>query len=60
MVLIITLVAKSIYLVLPPVGIVMETITPAFQNLKLWTDSEDESLKGMPSNYLIFNDMCKC
>ena len=23
-------------------------------------DSEDESLKGMPSNYLIFNDMCKC
>ena len=23
-------------------------------------DSDDERLKGMPSNYLIFNDMYKC
>ena len=56
-VLIIVLVAKSVYLVVPSVGFVMETIAPAFQNLKLWTIQRRKILKGMPSNYLIFDDM---
>ena len=60
MVLIIALVAKSVYLGSPPVGIVMETIAPTLQNLELWTIQKMKVLKGMTSNYLIFNDMYKC
>ena len=49
-VLIIALVAKSVYLVSAPVGIVMGAIAPAFQNLKLWTIQKIKVLKGMLSN----------
>ena len=59
-VLIIALVAKSFYLVSPPVRIAMETTAPTFQNLKLWTIQRMKVLKGTPSNYLIFIDMYKC
>ena len=55
----IVLIAKTVYLVSPLVGIVMETIAPMFQNLKLWTIQKMKVLKGIPANYLIFNDMCK-
>ena len=59
MVLIIAVVAKSVYLVSASVGIVMGKIAPAFQNLKLWMIQKISVLKGMVSNYLVFN-IYKC
>ena len=58
-VLIIVLVAKTVYLVSPHVEIVMETIAPMFEKLKLCTIEKMKVLKGIPPNYLIFNDMGK-
>ena len=57
--LIIVLVAKTVYLVSLPVEIVMKTIAPSFQKLKLWTIQKIKVVKGLTSNYLICNDMSK-
>ena len=54
MIVIIALVAKSVYLVSPPVRIVI--VTRTFENLKLWTTQK----MSFEKNALGLFDMYKC